>query len=836
LVYAINKLLVQELAVMNRVKIGFLFVLLFVNLLFIDKGQAKEACLFEQVGTDNPRLQILFDADWRFHLGDVEGGEKEQLDDTCWRSVDLPHDWSIEDLPGRDCPIAPEAIGGISTGYSVGGTGWYRKNFTVVSGLQGKRFCLEFDGAYMNADVWLNGQHLGNHPYGYTSFWYDITDKVKFDAENILAVEVKNEGRNSRWYSGSGIYRHVWLMVTEPVHVVHRGSCITTPEVSDSAATIQVKTNVVNSSGKPIRVNVVTSIVDKKGIKVAQVRTAQTEQKVEANGSSEFIQSVKLKSPELWSTESPVLYTAVTEIFEEAGSEGTCLLDRVETKFGIRSIEFGPRGFFLNGKNVLLKGGCMHHDNGPLGSAAYDRAEERRVELMKASGFNAIRTAHNPPSTAFLDACDRLGVLVIDEAFDMWRKQKNSQDYHLYFDKWWKKDLNSMVLRDRNHPSVIMWSIGNEIPERGEPEGIELAQMLADYIRELDPTRPVTAGVNGVEPDKDPYFAALDVCGYNYSTGPSKDDHERLPERVIYASESTPLDAFEYWMVVLNHPWVIGYFVWTGFDYLGEASIGWKGYPHKGSFYPWMHAFCGDIDICGFKRPQSYYRDVLWKNGRKVSIFVKPPEPSFEPNPERKHWSKWHWHDVVADWNWTGYENQNLEVEVYCALDEVELFVNGKSLGKKQTNRETEWLARWQVPYQPGVLKAVGYGGSKEKASRELRTADKPSQIRLSADRTQILANGQDLSYITVGVLDSDGVRHPKADNLIEFEVEGPGSIVAVGSSNPMGTESFQRPRRKAYHGRCLVIVKSEVETGTVVLKASSEGLQAAQVAITTSN
>jgi beta-galactosidase len=822
---------------MNRVKvIGLLFVLLFVSLLFINKAQDKDACLFEQEGTGNPRLQILFDSDWRFHRGGVEGGEKGQLDDSSWRSVDLPHDWSIEDLPGSNCPIDPEAIGGISTGYSVGGTGWYRKKFTVASGLQGKRFCLQFDGVYMNTDIWLNGQHLGNYPYGYTSFWYDITDKMKFDEENILAVEVKNEGRNSRWYSGSGIYRHVWLAVTEPVHVAYRGSCITTPEVSDSAATIQVKTNVVNNSGKPVRISIVTSILDKKGIKVAQIQTAQAERKLQANGSSEFIQSVKLKSPELWSTESPALYTAITEIFEEARSEESCLLDRVETRFGIRSIEFSPKGFFLNGKNVLLKGGCMHHDNGPLGSAAYDRAEERRVELMKASGFNSIRTAHNPPSPAFLEACDRLGILVIDESFDMWRKQKNPQDYHLYFDKWWKKDIDSMVLRDRNHPSVIMWSIGNEIPERGEPEGVELAQMLADYIRELDPTRPVTAGVNGVEPDKDPYFAALDVCGYNYSTGPSKDDHERLPERVIYASESTPLDAFEYWMVVLDYPWVIGDFVWTSFDYLGEASIGWKGYPHKGSFYPWMHAFCGDIDICGFKRPQSYYRDVLWKNGQKVSVFVKPPEPSFEPNPERRHWSKWHWHDVVADWNWTGYENQSLEVEVYCALEEVELFINGKSLGKKQTNRETEWLARWQVPYQPGVLKAVGYEGSKEKASCELRTADKASQIRLSADRTQILANGQDLSYITVEVLDSEGVRYPKADNLIEFEVEGPGSIVAVGSSNPMGTESFQQPRRKAYQGRCLVIVKSEAEAGAVVLKASSEGLQAAQVAITTSN
>ncbi|MCK4814481.1 glycoside hydrolase family 2 protein, partial [bacterium] len=371
------------------------------------------------------------------------------------------------------------------------------------------------------------------------------------------------------------------------------------------------------------------------------------------------------------------------------------------------TIEFTvEEGFLLNGKPTLLKGGCMHHGNGPLGSAAYDRAEERRVELMKASGFNSIRCAHNPPSPAFLDACDRLGILVIDEAFDMWRKPKWPQDYNLYFDQWWQKDIESMVLRDRNHPSIIMWSTGNEIPERGEPEGVKTSQMLAEYVRDLDPTRPVTSAVNGLRPDKDPYFATLDIAGYNYSFGGDHGkqsifeiDHNRLPNRIIYCSESYPLEAFGAWMDVIDYPYVIGDFVWTGFDYLGEASIGWLGYPHEGSFYPWNHAFCGDIDICGFKRPQSYYRNVLWNAGQQVSIFVKPPKPSFKTNPDKKDWSKWEWQDVVAEWNWDGYENQPLEVEVYCAFETVELFLNGESLGKKETNRGTQWIAKWEVPY-----------------------------------------------------------------------------------------------------------------------------------------
>ena len=475
----------------------------------------------------------------------------------------------------------------------------------------------------------------------------------------------------------------------------------------------------------------------------------------------------------------------------------------------------------------------MHHDNGPLGSAAYNRAEERRVELMKASGFNAIRCAHNPPSEAFLNVCDSLGMLVIDEAFDCWETGKNPQDYHLYFDKWWQRDVASMVLRDRNHPSVILWSIGNEIPERGKPEGVILAGKLGNYVRSLDPTRPVTSAVNGIQEDKDPFFATLDVCGYNYAKDHYVKDHQRMPHRIMVATESFPLEAFDYWMSVIDYPWVIGDFVWTGYDYLGEASIGWLGYPHKGTFYPWNHAFCGDIDICGWKRPQSYYRDALWKKDQ-ISLFVTPPEPSFPVNPEKAAWSKWNWDDVVSDWNWKGFENKPFKVTVYSSCKEAELFLNGRSLGKRPTNRSTRFLAIWQVPYQAGELKAIGYDGGKQVNLASLTTAGKPENIKLSPDRKQIKANGEDLSFITVTVTDEKGVINPKAGNLIHFTLEGPGSVIAVGNSNPRSTESFQDLQRKAYKGRCLVIVRSGRKPGKILLTASSEGLVPATIAIET--
>src|SRR6267378_533164 len=609
--------------------------LLILTALFVTGVQA-------QTGKNN---LLLFDNDWVFHRGGAQGAERPTFDDSKWRRVDLPHDWSIEDLPGTNSPFVANAISAVNGGFTTGGTGWYRKSFTVSADPKGKRIDLQFDGVYMNAEIWLNGQYLGNHPYGYTSFWFDVTEQLKFGEKNILAVKVENEGDNSRWYSGSGIYRHVWLKTTEPVHVAQWGTYVTTPEVTSVSATVHAKTNVVNQSTNASDVLLMTRILNPEGKETGK---SESRKKLEAGASFDFDQDVKVQAPELWSTESPLLYTAITEVHL-----GQKLSDRTETKFGIRTISFDAvNGFRINGEPLKLRGGCLHHDNGALGSVAIDRAEERRVELMKANGFNAIRCSHNPPSPAFLDACDRLGMLVIDETFDMWETKKNPEDYHLYFKEWWQRDVDAMVLRDRNHPSIIFWSIGNEVPERADPAGVVIAKELIDRVRKLDSTRPITMAVpfffefllNGSKPrpwsDTDAAFQYLDVCGYNYEWSKYESDHARHPTRVMLGTESLPIQTAEIWETVNRCPFVLGDFVWTGMDYLGEAGIGAArlsprpnpfGPPPKppempagleipfppdssfvGTDFPWFNAYCGDIDLIGNKKPQSYFHDVVW--------------------------------------------------------------------------------------------------------------------------------------------------------------------------------------------------------------------------------
>jgi beta-galactosidase len=766
----------------------------------------------------------LFDFNWRFHRGGAQGAELPGFDDASWRKVDLPHDWSIEDLPGTQSPFQPDAVGQVSSGFTTGGTGWYRKTFTVGAEYKGRHVYIQFDGVYMNTDVWLNGRLLGNHPYGYTSFWFDITGYLNVGEKNVLAVQVKNEGQTSRWYPGSGIYRHVWIKYLDPVHITPWETSITTPEVTAASATINIQTAVNNYSGKTLEIELLTRLTDMYGKVKAESRSKET---VQAGMRSEFNQKALIKTPDLWSTDSPRLYTAISKVYYDGH-----LADTMETKFGIRSISFSTdKGFLLNGHTLKLKGGCVHHDNGPLGSRAYDRAEERRVELLKASGFNAIRCAHNPPSPAFLEACDRLGMLVIDEAFDMWINANNPNDYHLYFRDCWQQDIESMILRDRNHPCIILWSIGNEIKGMETPEVVTLAHKLRDYVHHLDKTRPVTAAVNAVTEKKDPFFAALDIGGYNYARDKYLTDHERKPDRIMFCTESFPLEAFDYWLDAEKYPWVLGDFVWTSFDYIGEASIGWRGYMQDRDFYPWTLAFCGDIDICGWKRPQSYYRDVLWNTGNRISIFVKPPQPSFPPNMKREYWSLWHWNDVVADWNWNDYENRPMEVSVYSSCDQVELFLNGKSLGKKDIDTSNRYTGIWQVPYQAGVLKAVGMN-KKKTFEATLETTGKPVAIVLHADRQQLRANGQDLSYITLELVDEKGRRDPKAENMVNIDISGPGTLAAIGNANPMSIESYQLPFRKAWMGRCLVIVKSGQEKGDIHITASSSGLRSASITL----
>ena len=787
------------------------------------KSVALIVCLFISFYGSSQKT-VLFDEGWKFHRGDIEDAQAVNFDDTKWRNIDLPHDWSIEDLPGTKSPFNPDVVNGVGVGFTTGGIGWYRKTFTLPSSQNSKKVIIQFDGVYMNADVWINGIPLGNHPYGYTTFYYDISDKIKWNENNTIAVQVKNVGANSRWYAGSGITRHVWLKEMNAIHVAQWGTFITTPEVSSSLAKINIKTKVKNETGVATVISLLNKIINIKGIEVARTTSKQ---KITAYGEIEFDGNANVKSPALWSTERPGLYKAVTEIYIDGK-----LLDRTENKFGIRKISFDvANGFMLNDKAMKLKGGCFHIDNGPLGARSLDRAEVRRVALMKASGFNAIRCSHNPPPASFLDACDSLGVLVIDEAFDCWNEGKNESDYHIFFKDWWQKDLESMLLRDRNHPSVIMWSIGNEIPGMERPSIADTAKLLADYVHSIDSTRPVTAAVNGVSEKKDAFFSALDICGYNYAKDNYVPDHERKPDRIMVATESYALQQFDYWTQAEDHSWVIGDFIWTGFDYIGESSIGWLGYMPDKKYYPWNLAYCGDIDICGWKRPQSYYRDALWKKNQ-LSVFVKPPHPSFPENPKKADWSIWNWDDVVADWSWENYKDSLFEVDVYSSCDEVELFLNNKSMGKMPTNRSTKFMAVYKVPYAEGELKAVGYSNGKSVNTSILKTASEPTQIKLSADRNIIKADNEDLSYVTVELLDKKGIRNPKAENLIHFTVEGPATIAGVGNGNPVSLESYQLPQRKAWRGRCMVVIKSKGNAGTIFLKATAENFKPAEVVI----
>ncbi len=721
--------------------------------------------------------------------------------------------------------------GGIATGFVVGGTGWYRKHFTLAPSDAGKNATICFDGVYMNADVWLNGHHLGSHPYGYTPFVFDLTPYLNpAGQENVLAVRVRNIGKNSRWYSGSGIYRHVRLTIADPVHIPFFGVHVATLEIAKDVAKVGVATTIENDRDTEVVVQLRARLIGPDG---KATKMQEREVRVPAGKSQEFSQEFAVKNPELWSLDDPALYRAEVGVFEK----GT-LLDRSSAPFGIRTIRFtAEKGFELNGKVVELKGGNMHHDNGPLGAAAIDRAEERRVQLMKEYGYNAIRTSHNPPSPAFLDACDRLGVLVIDEAFDMWEKPKNPDDYHLNFKAWWKRDLESMILRDRNHPSVIMWSIGKEIPERADPPGVALAEELVATIHQLDSTRPATAGVcgywdrpNSKWTDLDPAFSSLDVGGYNYQLGQYIPDHQRFPERVMYGSETYPHAILDGWRLVEAHPWVIGDFVWTAWDYLGEVGLGGSVLDNEpGSRqYPYFNAFCGDVDLCGFKKAPLYYREVVWGDS-SLNLAVHAPIPPGR----REVVGLWGWPDERQSWTWPGSEGQPLDVTVYSSCAAVRLELNGKEISSQPVNDRL--TARFKVPYQPGELRAVGLSkDGKVVASASLRTAGEPEAIRLTADRPTIRADRNDLSYVTVEIVDGNGTVVPNGAFPVHFSVIGEGELAAQGSGVPNEPASFKLPVRKTWRGRCLAILRPRGNAGKMILKAEADGLKSSTIIVET--
>ena len=779
-----------------------------------------------------PGKTINFNNGWRFNLGDVTNGQTPDLDDSKWRALNLPHDWSIE---GEFSEKNPAGFGG---GALPGGIGWYRKTFMLPASANGKSVFIDFDGVYRNSEVWINGHYLGKRPYGYISFEYDLTPYLNYGAqENVIAVKVDNSQQpNSRWYSGSGIYRNVWLTTVDKLHVDHWGTYITTPRVSEGSAAISIKTSVRNASENAQSFTLRTIIYDANGKEVART---DSKHELVKGASVEAPHQLTINRPELWSIENPYLYRAVSRI--EAGGK---LLDTYETPLGIRYFSFDrEKGFFLNGKRVKINGVCDHHDLGALGAAVNMRALERQLEMLKEMGVNGIRTSHNPPAPELLELADRMGFIVMDEAFDMWKKEKTKFDYHLDWDEWHKRDLEDMVLRDRNHASVFIWSIGNEISEQwgGNPAAGIIGKELSGIVRSLDKTRPITSACNFVD-QKNMLIANgdLDLVGTNYS-------HDRIPQfpklfpgRAFIGTETVsalasrgsydmPSDVIrrwphrwdqdfkdgnpdfsvsaydnvsapwgstqeETWKVIKKTDFFAGQFIWTGWDYIGEPTP-----------YPWpaRSSYFGIIDLAGFPKDVFYMYQSEWTNKPVLHIF--------------------------PHWNWK--QGAPVDVWAYFNSDEVELFLNGKSLGTKRKSGD-DLHVMWRVPFEPGTLKAVSRSHGQVVLTREVHTAGQPARIILSPDRKVIKADGSDLSFVTVTVVDADGTVVPQADNLVKFELTGQGLIAGVDNGSQVSHEPFKANYRKTFHGMALAIIQSKGKAGRLVLKATAAGLAPASVVI----
>jgi len=775
--------------------------------------------------------RMALNRDWKFKYAPGAPGVKESRD---WISIDLPHDASIG-LP-RDASV----VGGASNGFYPGCNCIYEKNLVVPSDWLDKVVLLEVEGAYQNAVVTINQQLVGRHPYGYTTFHCDLTPYLK-EGVNVLRIDAYNGGLpNTRWYSGSGLYRPVTLLIGEKVHVGPWDVAVETPDASPAASTARVVTTVRNQGASDEALTIRSSILASGRV----LATAETAVAIKAGASQEIRQDISVKSSRLWSLADPFLHVLRTEVLR-AGKP----VDATETPFGFRTIAVDAvRGFRLNGEPLKMKGGCVHHDCGLLGSAAHARAEERKIELLKASGYNAVRCAHNPPSPAFLDACDRLGMLVIDEAFDCFRHGKNFGDYSLWFEEWWQRDLAAMIRRDRNHPSIVMWSTGNEIPERnGCSDGAGWARRLADYTRSLDSTRPVTNALCDVWDDPPPpgetpdakmercaratgdFAVPLDVVGYNYLVHRYESDVRRFPGRIICGTETFPKETFDYWAGTERFSHVIGDFVWTSLDYLGEAGIGHAApveNTHGLRSFPWHHANCGDIDICGTKRPQSYYRDCVWGVAKAPYIAVHDPAH----HGKQMSVSPWGWPDVVSSWNWPGQEGKPCTVDIYSTDDEIVLLQDGQEIGRKPAGKAHRYLAAFELNYRPGRLEAVGLKNGIERSRTVLETAGNSAAIRLSADRTGLNGGVGDLAYITVEVVDAKGLRVPTATNRLFFAACGAGTVLAVGNGDPASEEPFTGNTRKVWRGLATAVVRVTAEAGEILLTVSGEGLKPASV------
>ena len=801
-------------------------------------------------GEASVRSKDSFDFGWKFLQSDVTGAQLPQFNDASWRELDLPHDWSIEgSFDEKAASAGPGA-------YLPSGIGWYRKHFRLPESAKGKVITLEFDGVYQNSEVWINGVSLGLRPYGYVPFYYDLTPHLSASGENVVAVRVDNSRQtNCRWYSGSGIYRHTWLYATDPVHVAHWGTCVTTPKITKNAATVEIKTRVLNRTKTSAQCTLTTAVLDAKG---ETAQSGEASSTITASGEYEFVQQLVVDHPTLWSPKNPVLYT-VRSTVRESGR----VVDVYDTPVGIREAIFdADRGFLLNGELIKLKGVCLHHEAGSVGAAVPLRVWERRLEILQELGCNAIRASHNPYAAEFLDLCDRMGFLVMAEAFDEWKFMKGqiTKGYSLYFDEWHERDLKNFIHRDRNHPSIVLWSAGNEIGDQSSPDGPETLRKLLHIFHTEDPTRLVTAGCDRIASDPPSntalpeFLALLDVVGYNYmdrwhdraNKYLSIDRHD-YPNRRFIGTESSGMGAVrgdysglfpgegspvrhsvlyegnvdinieEQWKFVSTYDYVSGDFMWTGIDYLGEAK-----WPLKGSN-------AGIIDTCGFKKDGFYFYQSQWTE--KPMIHLWP------------------------HWNWSGYEGQVIPVTCYTNCDTVELFLNGKSMGVKgyefpklgMEGFYSNFPARarilrttgdlhlsWDVPYESGTLKAVGTKGGSIVLTEEMQTTGPAATISISVDRPRILADRRDVVHITVAVTDEHGRMIPTAENEVIFEVSGEGKLIGVDNGDQQSHEQYKVSHRKTFHGLCLAIVQSTGKAGRITIAASSPSLRAGTVTVET--
>lgn len=781
----------------------------------------------------------ILDKGWKFTREDNKIFADAEYNDSSWQNVTIPHDWAI--AGPFDMSIDVQTVKVIEDGEKAEklragrtgalpfvGTGWYRYNLGRLKTENGEIYRLEFDGAMSNSKVYINGKLTAERPYGYSSFSLDITNMLVKDADNIIAVRLENKEESSRWYPGAGLYRNVRLVKLAPVHIAHWGTYITTPEIRDKTASVFIRTT-VNNSQELENVFIKTVILDPDGNETATSSIPLSEGKQVT-----VTESFNIKNIRRWDIDSPEMYKTVISIIHNGKT-----IDTYETPFGIRTFSFTPdNGFILNGRRVPIQGVCMHHDLGPLGAAVNTRAIERQLEIMKEMGCNAIRTSHNPPAPELLDLCDRMGFLVMDESFDEWRMGKNKNGYANHFDEWAEKDLTDMIHRDRNHPSVIIWSIGNEIREQNKPEGAEVARFLTEICHREDPTRPVTAGLNNyANAIKNGFGEILDIVGFNYKPFAYADTHKEHPNYCLYGSEtaSTVSSRGKYHIPVLetnnpfhedfhcssydveypkwastpdtefagqdDNPFIAGEFVWTGFDYLGEPTPYNETISSRSSYF-------GIVDLAGMKKDRYY----LYKS----------------------RWSKEPVLHMLPHWNWN--EGDIIPVHCYTNYDIVELFLNGRSLGIRKKNsgsRLERYRMIWNdICFEPGELRAIAYG--KDGSIQEetiIKTAGMPSRLELSPDRKKIKADGKDLSFIEISVVDKDGTLCPNAEIQLDFKVKG-GELVALCNGDPTSLENFTGNTMKTFSGKCMAIVGKTTKNGKIVLNVSSNGIPEANTKI----